>query len=209
MATSTNRESTKPYTGGGWRGRSRINRRLVPFPLEYALYRISVSPVNHSHPRNRESRVRGNFTVSTNLSGNGTRSAIERMLDAAVWAPNHRLTEPWRFFVFQKDSPARLEAAELAHEFTLQRTDNPRRAESAKEKVLGPPYVIYVYCIPGPNEESIKENYASVCSQPTTWHWPVSQKDCPSLGRPAGLPGTHGFTRCLARTKIGRWRPCS
>ena len=46
---------------------------LVPFPLEYALYRISVSPVNHSHPRSRESRVRGSFTVSTNLSGNGTR----------------------------------------------------------------------------------------------------------------------------------------
>ena len=46
---------------------------LVPFPLEYALYRISVSPVNHSHPCNRESRVRGSFTVSTNLSGNGTR----------------------------------------------------------------------------------------------------------------------------------------
>ena len=45
---------------------------LVPFPLEYALYRISVSPVNHSYPRNRESRVRGSFTVSTNLSGNGT-----------------------------------------------------------------------------------------------------------------------------------------
>ena len=45
---------------------------LVPFPLEYALYRISVSPVNHSHPRNRESRVRGSFTVSTNLSGNDT-----------------------------------------------------------------------------------------------------------------------------------------
>ena len=46
---------------------------LVPFPLEYALYRISVSPVNHSHPRSRESRVRGSFTVSTNLSGNGTK----------------------------------------------------------------------------------------------------------------------------------------
>ncbi|MCL6553695.1 MAG: nitroreductase family protein [Firmicutes bacterium] len=25
------------------------------------------------------------------------REVLERMLDAAVWAPNHRLTEPWRF----------------------------------------------------------------------------------------------------------------
>ena len=90
-------------------------------------------------------------------------SAIERMLDAAVWAPNHRLTEPWRFFVLQKDSPARLKAAEVAHESTLQRTNDPRRSEAAKEKVLDPPYVVYVYCVPGPNEETTKENYASVC----------------------------------------------
>jgi hypothetical protein len=35
------------------------------------------------------------------------REAIERMLDVAVWAPNHRLTEPWRFFVLEKGSAAR------------------------------------------------------------------------------------------------------
>ena len=34
-------------------------------------------------------------------------AAIERMLAAAVWAPNHRLNEPWRFFVLPKDSPLR------------------------------------------------------------------------------------------------------
>ena len=30
------------------------------------------------------------------------RAVMERMLEAAVWAPNHRLTEPWRFFVLEK-----------------------------------------------------------------------------------------------------------
>ena len=91
------------------------------------------------------------------------RSAIERMLDAAVWAPNHRLTEPWRFFVLKKDSPARLRAAALAEETALERTGDARRAEQTKMKVLDPQYVIYVYCVPGPNEETTKENYASVC----------------------------------------------
>lgn len=90
-------------------------------------------------------------------------SAIERMLDAAVWAPNHRLTEPWRFFVLPKDSPTRLRAAALAEETALQRTDDPRRAEMARTKVLDPQYVIYVYCVPGQNDETTKENYASVC----------------------------------------------
>jgi nitroreductase len=27
------------------------------------------------------------------------RAVIEELLEAATWAPNHRLNEPWRFFV--------------------------------------------------------------------------------------------------------------
>ena len=84
------------------------------------------------------------------------RMAIERMLDAAVWAPNHRLTEPWRFFVLEQDSPERLKAAELAYEFQLGRTGDERRAEAAKQKVLEPPVVMYVYTIPGPNDETTR-----------------------------------------------------
>ena len=89
--------------------------------------------------------------------------AIERMLDAAVWAPNHRLTEPWRFFVLEQDSPARHKAAELAHEYQLERTGDAKRAEAARQMVLEPPIVMYVYSVPGLNEETTKENYASVC----------------------------------------------
>ena len=33
-----------------------------------------------------------------------TRAEIERMLDAAVQAPNHRLTQPWRFYVLGPDA---------------------------------------------------------------------------------------------------------
>lgn len=92
-----------------------------------------------------------------------SRSAIERMLDAAIWAPNHRLTEPWRFFALAKDSRARLKAGDLAHAAVLQRTDNVRQAEAAREKVLAPAWVIYAYSAPGPNEETTRENYAAVC----------------------------------------------
>lgn len=89
--------------------------------------------------------------------------AIERMLDAAIWAPNHRLTEPWRFFVLEQDSRERINAAELAAEFQLERTGDQRRADAARQKVLDPPVVIYVYTVPGPDDETTKENYASVC----------------------------------------------
>ena len=92
-----------------------------------------------------------------------SRSAIERMLDAAVWAPNHRMTEPWRFVVSEKDSPTRRKTSDLAYAAALERSDNTRRAAAAREKVLAPPYIIYAYATPGPDEKTTKENYAAVC----------------------------------------------
>jgi nitroreductase len=91
------------------------------------------------------------------------REAIERMLNVAVWAPNHRLTEPWRFFVLEKGSAARQRAADLAYEFALQRNNDPIRAERARQAVLDPPVLVYVFCVPGQNEEVTRENYAAVC----------------------------------------------
>ncbi|MDR7544734.1 MAG: nitroreductase [Armatimonadota bacterium] len=35
------------------------------------------------------------------------RPVLEQMLEAAVWAPNHRLTEPWRFYVLDGEAKRR------------------------------------------------------------------------------------------------------
>ena len=91
------------------------------------------------------------------------KDAIERMLEAAVWAPNHRLTEPWRFFVLPEGSETRRKVADLAYQFSIQRTNNSGRADGVRRTVLDPPVVMFVYCVPGPNEEVTQENYAAVC----------------------------------------------
>lgn len=39
------------------------------------------------------------------------RSDIEMLLESAIWAPNHRNTEPWRFYVVEKGSSLRVEIA--------------------------------------------------------------------------------------------------
>ena len=90
------------------------------------------------------------------------REAINRMLETAVWAPNHRLTEPWRFFVLEKDTEARQQTAEAAYEHSLE-DGNRGRAEAARQKVLEPPILIFVYHEPGDNDSVTKENYAAVC----------------------------------------------
>ena len=45
----------------------------------------------------------------------------------------------------------------------MERTGDEKRAAAAKQKVLDPPVVIFIYSVPGPDEATTKENYASVC----------------------------------------------
>lgn len=97
------------------------------------------------------------------------RATLERMFDAAIWAPNHRLTEPWRFFVLDKDSAARRQAADLAWQTAYDSVANPNpaqkraSADASKSRVLNAPAMVYAYSVPGRDAETTQENYASVC----------------------------------------------
>lgn len=55
------------------------------------------------------------------------RGLIERCLDAAVWAPNHRLTEPWQFFVLSGETRRRF--AEIRRDFRRASMTNPELPE--------------------------------------------------------------------------------
>jgi nitroreductase len=94
---------------------------------------------------------------------------LSRLFDAAIWAPNHRLTEPTRFFVLEKESAARTRVAELAWETAYNKVANPnpeqkrKSADDSKARVLNAPALVYVYSVPGDNEEVTRENYATAC----------------------------------------------
>ena len=91
------------------------------------------------------------------------REALQRMLDAAVWAPNHRLTNPWRFFVLEKDGKKRAEVGQLAYDHLFARSGNHENADGSRQRVLDAPALVYVYSIPGDSEEMTLENYAAAC----------------------------------------------
>ncbi len=55
------------------------------------------------------------------------RKLLMRLLDAAVWAPNHRLTEPWQFFVLEGEAKRRF--AEIRREFRRSTLPNPDMPE--------------------------------------------------------------------------------
>ena len=91
------------------------------------------------------------------------RESMERMIDAAIWAPNHRLTNPWRFFVLEKGGAKRTEVAQLAYDNQMARSGNQDAAHGSRQRVLDAPALIYVYSVPGDREDITQENYAAAC----------------------------------------------
>lgn len=76
------------------------------------------------------------------------RRAIERMLDAAVWAPNHHLTEPWEFFVLTGESRRRFAAIRSAFRRGLFKNPDAPEAQRATDKIyadtLATPVIVIV-----------------------------------------------------------------
>ena len=92
---------------------------------------------------------------------------LSAWLEAACWAPNHRLTEPWRFIVLEYGGAKRREIAEMFRTLSYDTSDQlpePKRtavADTAREEVLSAPALIYAYSLVDDDKETTKENYAA------------------------------------------------
>lgn len=92
-----------------------------------------------------------------------TREEIERLLEVVVEAPNHRMTEPWRFYVLGPE--ARRAYGEALGARKAKRVDDPEAARAVVEKVAngeaGLPGMIAVSTILDENPEIREEDYAA------------------------------------------------
>jgi nitroreductase len=93
-----------------------------------------------------------------------TREEIEGLLDAAVLAPNHHLTQPWRFYVLGPDARRRYGLA-LGERKARKLTD-PGAANAVREKTAEEyrafPALIAVAQVLHENPETREEDYAAV-----------------------------------------------
>lgn len=85
---------------------------------------------------------------------------VLRAIDLARWAPNHKLTEPWRFTLLGRDTAeavARLNARLVAAE-------RGERAGQAKlERWLAVPGWLVVTCVRSENPVREREDFAACC----------------------------------------------
>src|SRR5262245_58786182 len=97
------------------------------------------------------------------------REVIEEVLEAATWAPNHRLTEPWRFIVVAGSAREALgEAMAKGKVKHIVESGQPWQAEfdRARAKALRAPVIIVLAVEPqlGPKVIETEEVYAGAAA---------------------------------------------
>ncbi len=94
---------------------------------------------------------------------------LTQLIELAVWAPNHRLNEPWRFYVLTGEARARL--GEIAGAITASKVSGAggdpavvaRKAGEAAVAWANVPTLVYITMLGDPNPEVDLENYGAVC----------------------------------------------
>jgi nitroreductase len=92
-----------------------------------------------------------------------TRAEIETLLAAAVLAPNHRLTEPWRFYVLGPE--AREAYGRALGVRKAKKIEDPEASRTMRERVAAEhralPCMIAVAVVKSDNQEISDEDYAA------------------------------------------------
>jgi nitroreductase len=86
------------------------------------------------------------------------RAALERIFEAARWAPTHGMTEPWRFIVFEGDARKQLANAVIE---TMAKdgeviAENDARREKAIKNFTTPPIVVAIVCQASTNPKIVE-----------------------------------------------------
>lgn len=93
------------------------------------------------------------------------RALLDRLFEAANWAPSHGHTEPWRFIVFEGEARRALARAVLStmvEEGEDPIPDSDPRAVATMEKMLNPPVIIAILCHPSTGPKVIE--HEELCS---------------------------------------------
>jgi nitroreductase len=116
---------------------------------------------------NVEDIIRGRRSIGKVKDESVPKELVEKLIDAAVWAPNHFHTEPWKFIVMTGEGRRTLGQAfaDIAAEsmLDLQELEREQRLEKEMAKSFRAPVVIAAVCVPSDTPRvKIEEELAAV-----------------------------------------------
>jgi nitroreductase len=104
--------------------------------------------------------IRGRRTVKLYLKRPVSRELVLDAIEAARWAPNHHVTEPWHFYVLGPETIR--EAVELTRIVTSERKGEKMGEHKAAAAAERPGWLV-VTCKVSDDEVLQREDYASCC----------------------------------------------
>ncbi len=117
-------------------------------------------PAQYTPPATLTELIRSRRTVYAFKPERPPRSALDRALDAARFAPNHHLTEPWRFYVL---GPETAEAVSVLNAKRVEREKGPEAAAAKLARWRAMPGWLAVTCQNSSDPIQAREDYAASC----------------------------------------------
>jgi len=105
-------------------------------------------------------RIRGRRTVKLFLKRPVSRKLILAAVEAARWAPNHHVTEPWHFYILGPE--AIRDSIELTRIVTTERK-GPKLGDFKADSAAGVPGWLVVTCRRSGDSVREQEDYGSCC----------------------------------------------
>jgi len=108
--------------------------------------------------------IRNRRSVSRMLDEAISRSDMEDILEAGLWAPNHRFTQPWKFHVVTGDArrdAGEVLAASALTDSELRAPDMEQKAKKGRSYFLQAPVVVVVSISRSEDEVTDNEDYAT------------------------------------------------
>jgi nitroreductase len=105
--------------------------------------------------------LRGRRTIELFLQTEVPRSLVNEAIEAATWAPNHHVTEPWHFYVLGETSKGR--CLDLCREIVTAKVGE-KAGDFKRQSWSEKPGWLVVTCQRSDDELLQKEDYAACCA---------------------------------------------
>jgi len=120
-------------------------------------------PPSHQTAELREfaETLRGRRTINLYLETPVPEALVEDAIEAAAWAPNHYVTEPWTFYLLGKETIAA--CVDLVREIVTAKKDAAAGEFKANSWAEKPGWLV-VTCRQAGNDVQQREDYAACCA---------------------------------------------